>query len=72
MPRWARLERFPLALALPWGVALGPWLPYLPMPFPIRVRILSPVRIEPHDDALAAAARIQRMMQRALDELRRG
>jgi 1-acyl-sn-glycerol-3-phosphate acyltransferase len=69
MPRWARLERFPIALALPWGVALGPWLPYLPLPWPIRLRVLAPTRVAPGEDARAAAARVQAMMQRALEEL---
>ena len=38
LKRWGRLERFPLALALPWILAPGPWLPYLPLPFSIRLR----------------------------------
>ena len=69
MQRWARLSRFPLALALPWGLALGPWLPYLPLPRPIRLRILPPVEVAPDEPPLAAAARVQELMQRALDEL---
>lgn len=69
MPRWARLSRFPIALALPWGVALGPWLPYLPLPFPIRLRVLPPMWIAPDEDPLAAAARVQAAMQRALEDL---
>jgi len=28
LKEWARLQRFPLALALPWIFAPGPWLPY--------------------------------------------
>ena len=32
--RWARLERFPLALALPWGVTAGPWLPWAAVALP--------------------------------------
>ncbi len=69
MRRWARLERFPLALALPWGLALGPWLPYLPLPFPVRLRILPAVHVSPREDAAVAALCIQRSMQRALDEM---
>jgi 1-acyl-sn-glycerol-3-phosphate acyltransferase len=45
LKRWARLERFPIALALPWGVALGPWLPYLPLPWTVRLRFLPPFRV---------------------------
>jgi 1-acyl-sn-glycerol-3-phosphate acyltransferase len=70
MPRWARLERFPLALALPWGVAPGPWLPYLPLPFPIRLRVLPAERFAPGVDADAASRHVQARMQAALDELR--
>jgi 1-acyl-sn-glycerol-3-phosphate acyltransferase len=69
MPRWARLERFPVALALPWGLALGPWLPYLPLPVPIRLRFLPPIIVGPGELALDAALRVQRSMQSALDEL---
>lgn len=71
MPAWARLERFPLALALPWGIAAGPWLPYLPLPLRVRLRVLPAVRVPKGEDARSAALRIQSMMQRALDELRR-
>ncbi len=72
MRSWARLERFPLALALPWGLAPGPWLPYLPLPFPIRVRILPPVHVGAAEDPATVSAGIQGSMQRALDELRHG
>jgi 1-acyl-sn-glycerol-3-phosphate acyltransferase len=69
MQRWARLTRFPLALALPWGFVAGPWLPYLPLPFPIRLRVLAPIRVLPTDDAREAAHAIQSTMQRALDAM---
>jgi 1-acyl-sn-glycerol-3-phosphate acyltransferase len=72
LARWGRLERFPIALALPWGVALGPWIPYLPLPFPIRLRILPAVRISDDGDAAAAAADVQARMQAALEALRDG
>ena len=71
MKRWARLERFPLAFALPWGIAPGPWLPYLPLPFPVRLRVLPPVRVSARDDAGHEARRIERQMQDALDDLAR-
>ncbi len=67
--RWARLERFPVALALPWGLALGPWLPYLPLPFPIALRVLPAVHIAPQEPVAASAARIQALMQRALTQM---
>ena len=70
--RWGRLERFPLALALPWGLALGPWLPYLPLPFPIRLRVLPPMLIPPSQDPAVAREEIRACMQTALDELAAG
>ncbi|HTJ45703.1 MAG TPA: 1-acyl-sn-glycerol-3-phosphate acyltransferase [Kofleriaceae bacterium] len=69
MPRWARLERFPIALALPWGLALGPWLPYLPLPFAISLRVLPPITIAPDEDADDAAGRVERAMQDAMEAM---
>ena len=60
-----------IALALPWGVALGPWVPYLPLPFPIRLRVLPPVRIGPAEDPPAVSERVRALMQGALGELAR-
>jgi 1-acyl-sn-glycerol-3-phosphate acyltransferase len=69
MQSWARLQRFPLAFALPWGIAPGPWLPYLPLPFAVQLRILPAVHVEKSEDTTHAARRIQAMMQRSLDEM---
>jgi 1-acyl-sn-glycerol-3-phosphate acyltransferase len=69
MPRWARLERFPLALALPWGVAPGPWLPYLPLPFPVRLRMLAPIYVAADEDPFQVARQVQARMQAALNEM---
>lgn len=69
LQQWARLERFPVAFALPWGVALGPWLPYLPLPFPLRLRLLPPVHIAADADPLQAARHVQGLMQQALNEM---
>lgn len=69
LARWGRLSRFPLALALPWGVAVGPWLPYLPLPFPVRLRVLPPERIARSEDPDVARDRIAARMQAALDAL---
>jgi 1-acyl-sn-glycerol-3-phosphate acyltransferase len=69
MPRWARLERFPLALALPWIVTAGPWVPYLPLPFPVRLRMLPPIYVAPDEDAFQVATQIQGRMQSALREM---
>jgi len=71
LKRWARLERFPVALALPWGLALGPWLPYLPLPFPIQLRVLPPIAAPADADPDTIRRRVQAEMQAALDALSR-
>jgi len=71
LPRWGRLERFPIALALPWGLALGPWTPYLPLPFPIRLRVLPPMRVPPDADPAVVRDEVRAAMQAALDALAR-
>ncbi len=71
LKRWARLERFPLALALPWGLALGPWLPYLPLPFTIQLRVLPPISVPTDADPACIAEHVRAKMQTALDELAR-
>jgi 1-acyl-sn-glycerol-3-phosphate acyltransferase len=69
LKRWARLERFPLALALPWGVAMGPWLPYLPLPWPIRIRALPAIQVSTGVDPDAIREQVRMLMQDALNEL---
>ena len=69
LERWAGAERLPLALALPWGVAIGPWTPYAPLPFPIRLRVLEPTRVEPAEPPAHARETIRARMQAALDDL---
>jgi 1-acyl-sn-glycerol-3-phosphate acyltransferase len=69
LQRWGRLERFPLALALPWGVAVGPWTPYLPLPFPIRLRVLPAIPVAREDDPTVVREHVREQMQSALDAL---
>ncbi len=69
LKRWARLERFPLALAFPWGLAVGPWVPYLPLPFPIQLRALPPISAPPGADPEVIREQVRAEMQRALDDL---
>lgn len=71
LKRWGRLERFPLALALPWLLAPGPWLPYLPLPFSIRLRILPPIAAPPDADPAHLRDHVRAAMQAALDDLAR-
>jgi len=67
--RWARLDRFPIALALPWIIAPGPWLPYLPLPLPVTLQILPPISPSEVSDAREGALLVQSRMQAALDEM---
>jgi 1-acyl-sn-glycerol-3-phosphate acyltransferase len=67
--RWARLDRFPLALALPWGLAVGPWIPYLPLPFRVRLRILPPISVGSDDDDAEVRDYVRARMQAALNEM---
>jgi 1-acyl-sn-glycerol-3-phosphate acyltransferase len=69
--RRARVKRFPIALALPWGLALGPWAPYLPLPFPIRLRVLPPMRFAEREDPDDARERVRAAMQDALSDMAR-
>jgi 1-acyl-sn-glycerol-3-phosphate acyltransferase len=68
LERWGRLKRFPLALALPWGFAPSPWLPYLPLPFPIRLKVLAPIAVPATSDPREVREHVQRTMQSALTE----
>lgn len=68
---WGRLRRFPLALALPWGLALGPWTPYLPLPFAVRLRVLPPIAVAPTDDPAGVREHVRAVMQAAMDDLAR-
>lgn len=69
LQKWARLQRFPLALALPWIFAPGPWLPYLPLPFQVRLRILPAIHVAKSEAPAEVALHIQNQMQQALREL---
>lgn len=69
LDRWSRIYRFPLALALPWGLAMGPWLPYLPLPFPIRLRFLAPIQVGEDEPVEQAQKRVVAAMQAAMHEM---
>jgi 1-acyl-sn-glycerol-3-phosphate acyltransferase len=71
LQRRVRVARFPVALAAPWGVSLGPWLPWMPLPFDLRMRVLDPIHV-PRDLPPADGRELVRTrMQAALDELAR-
>lgn len=69
LPRRLRIVTFPIALALPWGIVAGPWLPYLPLPWKIRLRILPPMLPAAGEDALAFATRVEVAMRATMRAL---
>jgi 1-acyl-sn-glycerol-3-phosphate acyltransferase len=75
LKRRFRIEVLPVALALPFGLAVGPFAPYLPLPTKVRIRVLPPIAVpRGADDAAtvdAIDADVRGIMQRALDELAR-
>jgi 1-acyl-sn-glycerol-3-phosphate acyltransferase len=74
--RWLRSDVWPLMIALPWGVALGP-LPHIPLPVRCHTRFLSAISVDgygPEDaDDLAVVAELHgevvAAMQQAMDEM---
>lgn len=77
--RWLRVKVWPLTLCLPWGVTLGPLVPYLPFPSRILVEFLEPIRFGRSGEAAASDeayvarcdARVREAMQAALTRLAR-
>lgn len=75
--RRLRLNVWPLTLCLPWGVMLGPLLPYVPFPSRISMEFLEPIRFEPSGAEAAGDAdyvaecdrRVRAAMQSALTRL---
>lgn len=77
-PKLFRASIFPVSLAFPWGLTIGPW-PHLPPPARLRYRIGTPVLpdggypvpgVEPSADQIAAYdEKVQAAIQALLDEL---
>jgi len=78
LKRFGRVEVFPVALCLPWGVSFGPAF-YWPLPVRIRIRVLSPLSwpelpAEAADDDVVVwrcREQVRAAMQAALDDLTR-
>jgi 1-acyl-sn-glycerol-3-phosphate acyltransferase len=68
LPRRLRLQRLPIAFGLPWGVGAGP-LPYLPLPFAVKLRVLPAIEAPPEADPKALRDLVVTTMQRAMDEM---
>lgn len=66
------IKTLPVALSVPWGVEIGGFLPHIPLPARIRVRILPPMHIAPDADLDVEYERVVGTMQATLDELATG
>jgi 1-acyl-sn-glycerol-3-phosphate acyltransferase len=77
LSRRLRLGTWPVALCLPWGLVVGPWLVYVPWPSRILQEVLPPIRFPRSGDDCArdeayvreCASTIEAEMQRALTRL---
>jgi 1-acyl-sn-glycerol-3-phosphate acyltransferase len=75
--RLFRLRVWPLFLAVPWGVALGPWMFFVPVPSRIFMEVMEPIRFErtgseaalDREYVRACADRVESAMQDCLDRL---
>lgn len=65
----ARLQRFPIALGLPWGIGVGPWVPFIPLPLGIRLRILPPIPVPSSVAPAEVRDLVVTRMQAALHEM---
>ena len=67
------VDIFPIALALPWGLVVGPAVPFIPLPRKVLVSILPPVDpaalVREAGGQSRAAARLEAIMQAELARL---
>ena len=68
-PAVIRASVFPISLALPWGLTIGPW-PHLPVPAKLRYRVGEPIDTSIH--GLARGADPSDAQVNSLDEQVRG
>lgn len=74
--RWLRSDAWPVMLAAPWGLVVGP-LPHLPLPVDCTAQVLPPIpvsHLSPEDaddeEAMSALyAQVEGAMQAAMDAL---
>ena len=75
--KWFRVNVWPVTLCLPWGITVGPLIPYIPYPSKIIVEILEPIHFERSGDeaaedeeyVAACDAQVREAMQTALTRL---
>ena len=66
LPRRVRACTFPIALSLPWGISVGPWLPYFPLPWQIKLRFLPAMFAEKGESPVELATRIESTMRKTM------
>ncbi|MDB4932227.1 MAG: putative acyltransferase [Myxococcaceae bacterium] len=76
LARWLRFRSFPVTLAVPWGLCVGPaaFLPYVPLPVKVTVEFGAPIDPTGHADAASLARAVEAVMGarlRALSDERR-
>ena len=77
LPQLTRASVFPVSLALPWGLTVGPW-PHLPVPTQLRYRIAPPIQPPPlargeaptNEQVADLDAQVRAAIQGLLDQLR--
>jgi 1-acyl-sn-glycerol-3-phosphate acyltransferase len=76
LKRLFRMDVLPIALTLPFGITIGAFMPYVPVPTKIRIRVLPPIDLGLPPEAAgdqdavdAAHDRVRDTMQAALDAL---
>ncbi len=75
--KWFRAKRWPIVLSLPWGLTIGPPLPYFPLRTQIFQEVLSPIHFDRHGEEAASDEsyvqqchhRVHGAMQQTLTEL---
>lgn len=71
LDRLLRVKAAPISVSLPWGLSFGfaGLVPYLPLPVRVTTAVLEPVRRRDGEAPDELAARVEDVMQHALDRL---
>jgi 1-acyl-sn-glycerol-3-phosphate acyltransferase len=75
--RLTRLKVLPTVACLPWGITVGPFMPFIPLPARIRIEVLPPVHFKRRGEAAATDpayvaacdAHVRSLMQSALTRM---
>jgi len=75
--KWLRVKVWPITLCLPWGITVGPLIPFIPFPSKILIEILDPIHFDRRGEeaagdreyVAACDAQVRDAMQAALTRL---